>query len=141
MVNNELWHYGIKGQKWGVRRYQNPDGTLTAAGKRRAAKEENRKIREERKEARNNRRLMTDEELAARVRRLEQEKKLKTLTDEDISAGESAVKSFLKSTGTRILSAAAVGAAAYAGHYLLSGKQFNPQTAANYIFPNPNKKK
>lgn len=28
-------HYGVKGQKWGVRRYQNEDGTLTAAGKER----------------------------------------------------------------------------------------------------------
>ena len=30
-----LKHHGIKGQKWGVRRYQNPDGTLTAEGKKR----------------------------------------------------------------------------------------------------------
>lgn len=32
---NYLEHHGIKGQKWGVRKYQNPDGTLTAAGKAR----------------------------------------------------------------------------------------------------------
>lgn len=31
----ELYHHGIKGQKWGVRRFQNADGTLTAAGKQR----------------------------------------------------------------------------------------------------------
>lgn len=32
---NELYHHGIKGQKWGVRRYQNPDGSLTPAGRKR----------------------------------------------------------------------------------------------------------
>lgn len=31
----ELYHHGILGQKWGVRRYQNADGSLTSAGKRR----------------------------------------------------------------------------------------------------------
>ena len=30
-----IYHHGIKGQKWGVRRFQNPDGTLTSAGKAR----------------------------------------------------------------------------------------------------------
>lgn len=31
--SNELYHYGVKGQKWGIRRYQNPNGTLTEEGK------------------------------------------------------------------------------------------------------------
>lgn len=56
MENNELRHYGIKGMKWGVRRFQNADGSYTAAGKRRA--------KQQKAEP------MSDEELAARVKRL-----------------------------------------------------------------------
>ena len=33
--SNELYHHGVLGQKWGIRRYQNPDGSLTEEGKRR----------------------------------------------------------------------------------------------------------
>lgn len=34
----ELYHHGIRGMKWGIRRYQNKDGSLTNAGKKRRAK-------------------------------------------------------------------------------------------------------
>ena len=34
-MNNDLQHHGIKGQKWGVRRFQNKDGDLTLAGRKR----------------------------------------------------------------------------------------------------------
>lgn len=37
--DGELYHYGVKGMKWGIRRYQNADGSLTAAGKKRAKQE------------------------------------------------------------------------------------------------------
>lgn len=39
VTNDELYHYGVEGMHWGVRRYQNPDGSLTAAGKKRYYKE------------------------------------------------------------------------------------------------------
>lgn len=36
---NELCHHGIKGMRWGVRRYQNEDGSLTPAGKERYSRD------------------------------------------------------------------------------------------------------
>ena len=40
-VNNYIKHHGIKGQKWGVRRFQNKDGSLTPAGNKRYGSKEN----------------------------------------------------------------------------------------------------
>lgn len=55
--NSDLMHYGVKGQKWGIRLYQNPDGSLTEAGKERYG--ENGKInkKEIRTEVRNDNRV------------------------------------------------------------------------------------
>lgn len=37
-MQNELYHHGIKGMRWGVRRYQNKDGSLTPQGKKKYGK-------------------------------------------------------------------------------------------------------
>lgn len=67
---DELCHYGIKGQKWGVRRFQNSDGSYTSEGKRRAQQQEKKDPVKE----------MKDEDLRKAITRLSLENKYKDLT-------------------------------------------------------------
>ena len=136
MDRTELYHFGIKGMKWGVRRYQNSDGTLTPAGRKRYDKQ----VRASRKADVKNRRTLSDSEIEQKIKRLESEKKLKNLTEEDLSPGRKAASDILKSAGNKVLTAAAAGAAAYAVKVAMT-KKFDIKEAASYIVPNPNKKK
>lgn len=136
MMSKELYHYGVLGMKWGRRRYQNKDGTLTAAGKARR----NAQIKKERKSDSKNRRLLSDRELKQKIERLKLEKQLKELTAEDVSPGRTYASGIIKNAGSRVLTNAAAGGTAYAVKYYMT-KKFNISDAASYIAPNPNKKK
>jgi hypothetical protein len=94
----ELKHWGIKGMKWGVRRYQNKDGSLTPAGKKRRKSDD---YHEDYKRAHDNKPLsqMSDKELLARNNRLQQEQNYKRLTQKK-NIGEKAVKAFIGTAGT-----------------------------------------
>lgn len=139
--DGELYHWGVKGMKWGVRRYQNKNGTLTPAGKKR--KKELTPDKEERisrKKDLKNRRTMSDADLKKKIERLKMEKEFKNLTKEDISPGKTFVNEVMSSAGKKALTIAAAGAMAYGVKVAMTGK-FDIQDAANYIAANPNKKK
>lgn len=72
VAEDELYHHGIKGQKWGIRRYQNPDGSLTAAGKKRHNSDNVNK--------------MSNEELRQKVNRMNNEQRYIELTKSSSSS-------------------------------------------------------
>lgn len=135
MDENFLSHYGIKGMKWGVRRTEAQ--LARARGKKTNS---DREVKKDRKQAVKNRRLISDDELNQRIRRLENERKLKTLTDEDLRPGRTAATKLLKSIGSSLVKPAVVGTAAYAAKVAIT-KNFDVKEAAEYIAPNPNRKK
>lgn len=113
-----LQHYGVKGMQWGVRR--SAKQLAKAAGKRKLSPEEA-KVVAARKSAKSNRRVLDDADLDRFISRLEKEKKLKNLIEDDLTPGQKAAKMLLSDVGKRTISTALAGAGSYAA-YKAAGK-------------------
>lgn len=98
-----LKHYGVKGMKWGVSRASGSNGRT-----KREQKEVNRRV-----DAKKRRRVLSDKDLDGLVKRLEQEKKLKTLLDDDLSPGKNFANQITRNAGSKVLTAVAAGAGMY----------------------------
>lgn len=105
-MENSLTHYGIKGMKWGVRRYQNKDGSLTAKGKQRYSSDyESAHSKKSVKE-------MSDKELKERLNRLNMEAQYKKLQSGKVSKGKKFVSTALK-VGTTVATASSTALTIY----------------------------
>ena len=100
MDNNELMHHGILGMKWGVRRYQNKDGSLTPAGKKRAKSEtpphEDYTKAHSKKSVKN----MSDAELRNRVNRYQMEQQYNRFSENKVKKGREYVNKAIKAGAT-----------------------------------------
>lgn len=101
--NAELYHHGVKGQRWGVRRYQNPDGTLISKGQARLEKLRGRATGEVQRrldthEAQYNRERSKLEEKLNKVKAKSKDKKVKQMQEKisDVSAKHDAGKKALE---------------------------------------------
>lgn len=92
MENSQLYHHGILGMKWGVRRFQNKDGSLTSDGKRhleqnsKAKQGNNKKKKGHTTNKGKSINELSDDELRKRINRLELEKRYEALSKKEQKA-------------------------------------------------------
>ena len=105
---DHLEHYGVLGQKWGVRRYQNEDGTLTSEGKARyGSKDEKAYDSKSNTWKSKDAQYLTDDELNRRNSRLQRERQYRDLTTPPIKKEtKEALKKIFVATAIGVTAAA-----------------------------------
>lgn len=113
MNNNELYHYGVLGMKWGVRRYQKKNGSLTPAGKKRRKMGDD-NVHEDYKKAHNSKNVksMSDAELRNRLNRLQMERQYSQLSPSKVNKGKQYFNTALK-VGTTVATITTTGLTIY----------------------------
>lgn len=118
LPESELTHHGIKGQKWGVRRYQNPDGSLTSAGQARYTYKE-------RKKSLSRVSNMSSEDMQKAINRMRLEKTYKQTTKENLREARKDSDSPLKTAGKIAAGAAlAAGTGIVVANAIKAGKRY-----------------
>lgn len=118
LPESELTHHGIKGQKWGIRRYQNPDGSLTAAGQARYTYKE-------RKKSLSRVSNMSSEDMQKAINRMRLEKTYKQTTKDNLREAKRDSDSPLKTAGKIAAGAAlAAGTGIIVANAIKTGKKY-----------------
>lgn len=123
-MDDQLNHYGVPGMKWGRRK----DRSRVNGGGR-TRKETN--ARNSRADAKSRRRSISDSDLDKLVKRLEQEKKLRTLVNEDLHPGRSFVNNTIRQSGSVVAGTVATGVATYVVRGVLTKEWGLKDLAAN----------
>ena len=140
-LSDELEHHGVKGMRWGHRKTPVRSSRQNSSSTKTSSNRSSKKTPSKKSKIKS----MSDSEIQSRIKRLEMEKKVATLTKEDRHPGTSFVKNALKDSGKQVLTTvgknAMLGGLRYATDKSFTGKDFAKSLAGGGQSKKEHKKK